>query len=188
MELDKSRIEDAIVREVADGIIGEEELRDRVRRAVDKRIDALFVATADAQIRVAIEAAIKDGFDHEYTRVNTFGERQGKPTSIRAELERLVAGYWNEKVDKRGKVASGYGADITRAEWTMMQIVAESFNGDMKQHVVNLGGALKDKLRVELYGTINRLLSDVFRVNSMDDKKAGSRGPNSIAPEQTGSS
>lgn len=189
MELNKSRIEDAIVREVADGIMHEDELRERVKRAVDQRVNDLFKAVADAQISAVIETAIKSGFDHEYTRVSTFGERKGAPTTIRAELERLIAGYWNEKVDKSGKASSGYDANITRAEWVMMQIVADSFKDDMKQHVVNLGGALKDKLRAELHKTVNGLLSETFHVNSEDDRKLGSDGRvgrSVIDPKQTG--
>ena len=184
MELDKSRIEDAIIREVADNIMHEDELRERVKKAVDQRVDVLFKTVADAQISAAVEAAVSAGFDHEYSRVTAYGQREGAPTTIRKELEKMIAGYWNEKVDKGGKPATGYGADITRAEWVMMQIVAESFKGDMKQHVVNLGGALKDKLRAELHGTVNRLLSEVFHVNSEGDRGLGGVGRSIIDPEQ----
>lgn len=175
MELDKSRIEDAVVRQVADDIMTEDELRSRVIKAVDQRINDLFKTVADAQISAAIEAAIKAGFEHEYTRVNSFGQKEGAPTTIRAQLERMVAGYWNERVNKAGKPET-YGADFTRAEWVMMQIVADSFKGDMKQHVVNLGGALKDGLRTELYKTVNGLLSEVFHVNSETDQKISRDG------------
>lgn len=176
MELDKGRIEDAIVRQVADDIMSEEELRSRVIKAVDDRINNLFKTVADAQISAQIETAIRAGFDHEYTRVNSFGQKSGSPTTIRAELERLIAGYWNERVNKQGKPDTGYGADYTRAEWVMMQIVADSFKGDMKQHIVNLGGSLKDGLRAELYKTVNGLLSEVFHVNSDHDQKISRDG------------
>jgi hypothetical protein len=52
----------------------------------------------------------------------------------------------------------------------MMQMVAADFRDGMKQHVVNIGGALKDKLRTELHETINRLLADVFHVRSVSDQ------------------
>ena len=45
----------------------------------------------------------------------------------------------------------------------------------MKQHVVNWGGALKDRLRGELHETVNKLLSDVFTVKSAFDQVAQSR-------------
>lgn len=52
----------------------------------------------------------------------------------------------------------------------MSKMVADDFNGHMKQHVVNVGGALKDQLRASLHGTVNELLSEVFRVNSQGDQ------------------
>ena len=170
MELDQTRIEDAIVREVADRIIGEDDLYNRVKRAVDARIDLHFKTTADAQIQAAIQTAIVSGLEHEYHRIDSFGKREGEPTTIRAELEKAIGGYWNTKVDRQGKPSSGYGADITRAEWMMTQLVAADFQGEMKQHIVNLGGTLKDILRAELHETVSRLLSEVFHVRSADDE------------------
>jgi len=172
MELNKTRIEDGIIRQVSEDVMSAEELRDRVKRAVDTRIDNLFKSTVDAQIKAAIEAAITKGLDHEYTRVNSFGQRDGEPTTIRAELEKQIAGYWNTKVDKLGKPDTGYGDKMTRAEWIMTQLVAADFQGEMKQHIVNLGGSLKDKLRGELHGTVNRLLTEVFHVRTADDDAA----------------
>lgn len=172
MELNQERIEAAIVSEVADRIIGEDELFSRVRTAIEKRIDQLFKDHADAQIRTAIDAAILNGFDREYTRVTSWGEREGEPTTIRKELEKVIGNYWNEKVDSKGQ-KSTYASerDLTRAEWLMAKMVADDFNGHMKQHVVNVGGALKDQLRVSLHGTVNELLSGVFRVNSLGDQE-----------------
>lgn len=174
MELNQERIEAAIVAEVAQRIIGEDELFSRVRTAVDTRINQLFKDSADAQIRAAIDAAIKDGFDREYTRVNSFGEREGNATTIRKELQKVIGGYWNEKVGRDGK-PSNYG-DVTRAEWVMSALVADDFNGQMKQHVVNVGGALKDQLRASLHETINELVSGVFKVNSAGDREIKKHG------------
>jgi ATP-dependent DNA ligase len=170
MELNQIRIEDAIVREVADNIIGNDDLYSRVKRVVEDRIDSHFRTTADAQIKAAIEVAITKGFEHEYHRTDAFGKWDGSPTTIRAELEKMIGGYWNTKVDKSGKPSSGYGADLTRAEWTMTQLVAADFQGEMKQHIVNLGGTMKDKLRAELHETVNKLLSEIFHVNSAVDQ------------------
>lgn len=186
MELDQSRIEAAVVQEVADRISGEDgDLPDRVRKEVDRRIERHFADVADAQIRAAVEAAIRDGFDREYCRVDAFGRREGEPTTIRAQLARLVEGYWNAKVDRQGKPATGYGADMTRAEWTMTQMVAADFKDTMKQHVVDLGGALKDALRLELHETINRLLSETFNVRSLDDQGKRRSDRSIIRPVQT---
>ncbi len=183
MELDQARIEDAIIAEVASKLVGDDDLYSRVKNAVDVRIEKHFCDAADAQIRKAVDAAISAGFDHEYQRVSTFGEKIGGKTTIRAELERLIGGYWNERVDKQGKpTTSTYDNPPTRAEWVMMQMVAADFRDGMKQHVVNIGGALKDKLRTELHETINRLLADVFHVRSVSDQSTN-RGDRSLIDE-----
>lgn len=187
MELNQERIEAAIIAEVADRIIGEDELFDRVRKAVDDRISNLFKDHADAQIRSAIDAAITDGFEREYVKINSWGEREGEPTTIRKELEKVIGNYWNQKVNRHGQASSYHSDnDVTRAEWLMSKMVADDFNGQMKQHVVNLGGALKDQLRESLHGTVNELLTKVFHVNSAGDreikKNDGRTGPVTTHP------
>ena len=186
MELNQARIEDAIVREVADKIIGEDELHSRVKKAIDDRINVLFEKAVDTQVRAAVEAAVTDGFERAYCRVDAFGKREGAPTTIRAELEKLIGGYWNTMVNSQGEPTSGYSAKMTRAEWQMTKMVAADFQGEMKQHIINLGGSLKDKLRLELHQTVNKLLSEVFHVRSADDETSDRRDRSLISAPQKG--
>jgi hypothetical protein len=179
---DQRRIEDAIIAEVSHKIIGDDDLYRRVTNAVDARIEKHFKEVADQQIRSSIELAIAAGFEREYQKVDTFGGPQGAKTTIRAELERLIAGYWNCRVGKDGKPTDSTYSTVTRAEWMMAQLVAADFQGEMKQHVVNLGGTFKDKLRGELNETLNRLLSEVFHVRSRDDQANNANGRSIIDP------
>jgi len=172
MEIDKTRIEDAIINQVAAEFVNEENLSTRIRDEVNKRIDRLFKDKAEAQIGEAINEAIRSGFDREYCRVNSWGEREGSPTTIRKELEKAIGDYWNTKVDRNGKPDTGYGDNkLTRAEWVMAQMVAADFKDTMKQHVVNITAHLKDGLRDELHKTVNQLLSGTFHVKSFGDQK-----------------
>lgn len=174
MELDTKRIEDAIVADVVDRMIGDEEFRARTKNEITARIDKLWKDSAEAEVRSTVEAAIREGFDREYQRTDSFGRpADGPKTTIRAELERLIAGYWNENVGKDGKPEGAWGNNkMTRAEWMMTKIVAADFSKDMQQHVANLGGSLKDKLRDSLRATLDELLSTVFKVRSLDDQGA----------------
>ena len=173
MNIDMKSVEHAVAIEMAR--LAQEELdpTEMLRKAVDKRINDAFTECAERQIADAVNAAIRDGFDHEYCRVNSFGQNASAPTTIRKELDRLVAEYWNTKVDKHGKPSDAYGCSSTRAEWIMMQLVASDFKGQMTQHVANVAGGLKDGLRKTLHETVNELLSGVFHVRSADDKNAG---------------
>lgn len=183
MQINQERIEKAIIAEAVSTIINEEEFIGKVRHAVDARIDKLFKDKADAQIDAAINDAIRNGFDREYCRVTSWGEREGEPTTIRKELDRVIGNYWNQQVDSSGKPASQYNAKMTRAEWVMSQIVADDFNAQMKQHIVNVGGHLKDHLRHSLHETLNELLSSVFKVRSIEDQGLKRTGDACIQPQ-----
>ncbi len=173
MNIDMKSVEQAVAIEMARLAREELDPTEMLRKAIEKRINEVFTECAERQIADAVNAAIRDGFDREYCRVNAWGEKASPPTTIRKELERLVADYWNAKVDKNGKPSDAYGCSSTRAEWIMMQLVASDFKGEMNQHVANVAGGLKDGLRKTLHETVNELLSGVFHVRSADDKNAG---------------
>lgn len=174
MQFDIEKIESAIVQEVADRIVGEDQISGLVRREIIRRVDEIWEKTVNAEIRQHIEAAIREGFDRPFTKVDSFGRAVGAPTTIGAELEKLISGYWNTRVDAKGEPCSNtYTPTTSRAEWVMMQMVAKDFVGSMQQHVTNIGGALKDNLRRELNGTVDRLLSSVFHVKSLGDQGKG---------------
>ena len=184
MQINQERIEKAIIEEAVNNILHEDKLAERISSAVNTKINALFKDRADAQIDAAINDAIRSGFDREYCRVTPWGEKEGAPTTIRKELDKLIGDYWNARVDKNGKaVTSSYGESITRAEWVMSKIVADDFNSQMKQHVVNVAGGLKDSLRRSLHETVNGLLSEVFKVNSQDDATLQRTGDACIQPK-----
>lgn len=184
MQIDQAKIEEAIVEEAARRIVGDDDLYGRVTRAVEARIDKLFKDKADAQIESAINDAIRNGFDREYCRVTAWGEKSGAPTTIRKELDKVIGDYWNTRVDQHGKPASNsYGTNVTRAEWVMSRIVADDFNAQMQQHVVNVAGGLKDHLRRSLHETVNELLSSAFKVKSIDDVTLQRTGDACINPQ-----
>lgn len=183
MEIDKDRIEDAIIQQVASDLISDESLWDRAKRAFDARVEKLWTEVAETRLRSEIELAITNGLEREYCKVDSFGMQKGEKTTIRAELEKQISGYWNTKVDRQGKPSTAYGADMTRAEWMMTQLVAADFKGEMKQHVINLGGSLKDHLRKQLHETVNGLLSEVFYVRSQGDKELNRQDRSTTKPK-----
>lgn len=187
MQIDQEKIEAAIIEQAVAEFVDSNHLHELVQKSVTERINAIFKNTAEKQIEDAVSAAIKEGFERPYTKVDSFGKPVGEPTTISAQLEKQIAGYWNQVVDKQGKPVEGgsYNTFGTRAEWVMAQMVADDFKGQMKQLAVNIGGAFKDKLRTELYGTVNGLLSEVFHVRSQQDQKLGNPGRSCIDPQET---
>ena len=143
MQIDQEKIEAEIIEQAVAEIVNSEHLNGLAQKAVTERINAIFKNTAEKQIEDAVSAAIKEGFERPYTKVDSFGKPQGEPTTISAQLEKQIAGYWNQVVDKQGKPVEGgsYATFGTRAEWVMAQMVADDFKGQMKQLAVNIGGA-----------------------------------------------
>lgn len=170
MEVNLERIEKAAAQDVADHLLNSESLRRRVDEAVQERINKHFEDTADERISKAVEDAIQNGFEREYQRVDHYGQRDGEPTTIRKELEKLVSAYWSEKVDPRsGKPSTSYGA-ISRADYIMTTICAEDFSATLQQSARDVTGALKDGLRVQLAAQMDRMLNDLFRIKSLQDQ------------------
>ena len=185
MELDREKIEAAIVREAAQSIISDDDLYERVKRDIDARVDNLFASRVEAKLSEVIDSTIREGFDRQYTKRDSFGRPVGEPTSIRQELERLVGGYWNTRVDRNGKPTTDGYHTTTRAEWLMATICAEDFQKAVKEHAVNVTGQLKDGFRRELHETVNRLLSDLFHVRSLDDQGKNRTDSSVIRPKAT---
>lgn len=183
MQIDQSKIEKAIVDQAVDRIIGDDDLYARVKSGVDARIDKLFADRAETLIAETVEKITREGFDREYRKVDSFGRPTGAPTSISKELEGLLHNYWDQRVDRNGKKAdsSSYNT-VSRAEWTMSQICADEFSKELKQHVVNVAGSLKDHFRGVLNQHIAVMLSDVFRVQSQGDRDLKEPGSSCISP------
>ena len=180
MNIDQEKIEKAIIEQAVAELARDDDLYDRVRNGVNARIDKLFADKVDALLSEVISKIVSEGFDRSYQKVDTFGNPQGEKTTIRQELERLVSNYWEARVDNKGRPTDSSYSSTSRAEWMMVQICADDFSKEMKQHVVNIGGSLKDHLRAVLNEHIGIMLSDVFHVNSAGDQALKNKGGSAI--------
>jgi hypothetical protein len=172
LNISEDDLKAAIVQKAADEILKyDDDLSAMIGKEVKSRIDKIFAASAEAQIQSMIADAVKESFNHEYQRVTQWGEANGPKTTIRAELEKTVSGYWTAKVDaKTGKPSTSDYSSVTRAEYLMTQVCAEDFMKGMKDAVINVTGALKDGLRNQLAHHMDTLLSELFRVKSLQDQ------------------
>lgn len=171
LNINEDDLKKAIVEKAADELLRhDEDLSAMVSKEVSCRIQKIFVDRAEAQIAAAVDAAVQKGFDVEYQRVNNWGQPEGEKTTIRAQLDKLIGGYWTTKVDSRtGKPGDSYNS-TTRAEYLMTQICAENFSEEMKKHATNIAGHLKDGLRGQMANVMDNMLNDLFRVKSLQDQ------------------
>lgn len=172
LNINEDDLKAAIVQKAADEILRQDDdLGEMIQAEVKRRVDAIFVARAEQQLNDAVDTAVKNGFDLEYQRVNSWGQPEGEKTSIRKQLDKLVSGYWTERVDPRsGKPTDSSYTHTSRAEFLMTQICAENFSEEMKKHAINIAGHLKDGLRNQMGAVMDRMLSELFHVKSLQDQ------------------
>lgn len=171
LNFNEEDLKTAIVQKAADEILSaDDDLSGLIRKEVGARLDKIFTERAEAQIAGAIDAAVANGFEREYQRVNQWGEPTGPKTTIRAELEKTVSAYWSVKVDPRSGKPSEYHAAVTRAEYLMTQVCAEDFSAGLRSSVQNVTGALKDGLRNQLAQQMDSMLNELFRIKSLQDQ------------------
>lgn len=172
LNINEEDLKAAIAQKAADEILQQDhDLSAMIQKEVKSRLDKIFVERANAQIQAAIDAAVNGAFEREYQRVTHWGEPTGPKTTIRAELEKTVDGYWSARVDPRtGKPTESTCSSVTRAEYLMTQICAEDFSETMKQSVQNVTGALKDGLRNQLAKQMDTMLNELFRIKSLQDQ------------------
>ncbi len=172
LNINEEDLKTAIVEKAADEILSRDDyLSDMIAKEIKTRIDVIFKDRAEAQIAAAIDDAVKNSFEREYRKVTSWGEPDGPPTTIRAQLEKTVNGYWNAKVNpKSGSPSdSSYNA-VTRAEYLMTQVCAADFTEAMKSSVQSVTGALKDGLRVQLARQMDAMLDGLFHIKSLQDQ------------------
>ncbi len=171
LNINEDVLKAAIVTQACDQLLSDHhDLSAMVKKEVNARIDKIFIDKAKAQIESAINQAIVSSFDREYQRVTQWGEPHGPTTTIRAELDKTVNGYWGAKVDaKSGKPGDNYHS-VTRAEYVMTQVCAEDFTTGMKSAVLGVTGALKDGLRNQIGKQMDSLLDELFRIKSLQDQ------------------
>lgn len=172
LQIDTKAVMELAANKVADSVLDDDEtLNGLCRKEIERRIDKLFKERAEAQISAAIDAAISGALDREYFRVDTWGQKQGKGTTIRSELGKLVDTYWTTNVDPRtGKPTDNTYSAVTRAQFVMTQVCAEDFTDKMKQSAVSVTAALKDGFRKQLGAHVDSLLDELFRVKSLADQ------------------
>lgn len=171
--VDEKAIEDAVISEVADRLIADDDLYKRAEKAFDDKINAFFQEKADALVEAAITEAIKEGLDATYQPLDQFGRPTGEATSIRARFGELAQDYWQTKVSSStGKPTTDNYRAVSRAEYVMMQACGEDFHKHLKREVVNTTAALKDGLRAELKRWVDSTLNGLFNVKSRGDQEA----------------
>lgn len=169
VELNQKELEAAIIKQAVGELLGnDDQIYIRVHDEVTKRVNAALSKRLDASIERAINETMEKALDSDIQPVNVWGEKTGKPTSIRAALHERARGFWQEKVDNKGEKSS-YGGR-PRYEHVLSMITAKEFDSAIKQNIVNIASAIKDAVRADFYAQVDAKLNEFFKVNSLFDQ------------------
>lgn len=176
MNLNEEAIQKAVVDRAVEQLLDDYNWRSEALKAIRERVGIQVDTIIDETVTKAIEDKVnqltREGFEHTYTKAIDGLGRKSETTTINAELEKLMQGYWQQRVNKNtGKPTSDSFNSITRAEYVMIQVCGEDFFKNMKQEVTNNLGAMKDGLRDQLRIYTEKMLDDLFKVRSLGDKR-----------------
>lgn len=118
-----------------------------------------------AIIETRLTAEMEKVMSTEYTPVNIWGDREGKPTSIRAAILDRARDYWDAKVGSDGNPGS-YGGK-PRHEWLFGKLVQEEFAKAVGQNLTNIVGALKDALQADAVKTVTEHIDKIIKVKTI---------------------
>lgn len=144
------------------GITRDEILNLAAQKLVDAYAgDADIESTATDMIREKIKLAFETGMKkriddflneemqrivaQEIVPVNIWGEREGQPTTIKAELAKRAKEFWNIKVNKEGKEESWGGEP--RSTHLMKQILKDEFANAVKENAEVIVSQFKAALK-----------------------------------------
>lgn len=101
---------------------------------IQEQVQSMVEAQVEPVLRNEIERAMRAEIEHilsaKITPVDMWGEKAGPETTIREQLARKARQFWDEKVDKDGKVSSWGGEP--RHTHIVRQVLKEEFDQAVK--------------------------------------------------------
>lgn len=144
------------------------DMQQEISALVRAKVDHMSTQILDETLRSHIEEAVKLGLEQSYYRYDAFGKQVGEPTSISIEMQKLLKGYWDVKVNRKGEPDTGYHS-VSRAEYFLTQLSMDSLIKSLQQDCVNITAELKTEFRKNLARTMNTTVNQLFNVRTDKD-------------------
>jgi hypothetical protein len=166
LKIDPEEIRQAVIAKCVDEVMEnwDGSIRSMVTESLRSRIDDKVTHQMNTKIDDMLGDAMQQTLEESITPVNTWGEKVGEPTTLKAVIHERARDFWNTKVNKEGS-PSNYGGK-PRWEHLLGEELRGAFGDAIKQDMVNIAGALKDAVRKDFYGAVDKGLNDIFKVKS----------------------
>lgn len=171
LKIDADEIRTAVIARCVDEIMGnwDESITSMVSKSLREKIDSKVTNLMNDKIDTMLTDAVKSTLDESITPVNTWGEKVGETTTLKAVIHERARDFWNTKVNKDG-APSQYSSSKPRWEHLLGEELRGAFSDAIKKDMVNIAGSLKDAVRSDFYGAIDKGLNDIFKIKSIGDQ------------------
>lgn len=149
---------------LADSYGDDLDLQNTAERMIRERVTDLFQAQLKQRVDTFLDAEMKALVGQEIVPVNIWGEREGKPTTIRAELAKRAQEFWNVRVDANGRESSYGGTE--RSKLLMQQILKDEFANAVKQNAEVIIAEFKSALKVDATKLVTEHIDKLITVKS----------------------
>jgi hypothetical protein len=153
---------DLAAEKVADQYLDREGVTWRVEQVLEARVKDAVGKGLNEKIDALLTAEMEKILGEEIVPMNIWGERQGSPTTIRNQIAERARTFWEERVNKDGKLET-YGGQ-PRHEHLIRKIVNEEFSAAIKQNVVAVVSAMKIAAKAHAEQITNEALDNLIKV------------------------
>jgi hypothetical protein len=130
-EITKEEVLSLAAQKLFDAYYGELDISERAEEIIRSKVDKMVEeANFRRKIDDVLTAEMEKILGQEVQPVNIWGEREGKPTTIRAALAEQAKIFWHVRVDQEGR-ESTYGGS-PRSEMLMRKLLKEEFEKAVK--------------------------------------------------------
>lgn len=121
------------------------ELESKATKLITERVKDIIQNGVTAKVDTFLNDEMTRIVSQEINPVNIYGEREGKPTTLKAILSQRAKDFWDVKVNADGK-SDCYGGK-PRSEWLFAKIVDEEFRKAIAANLESIVGAFKAALQ-----------------------------------------
>lgn len=143
----KEEVLELAARKLVDAYGGDPDLSESAERMIRDEVTKLFANKLTVRIDAFLTAEMEKLLGQEIVPVNIWGEGEGQPTTIRAQLAKRAREFWAVSVNEDGRESS-YGGS-PRSEMLMKKVLKDEFAKAVKESADVIIGEFKAALKVD---------------------------------------
>lgn len=132
---------------LVDAYCGEPDLEDIATRMIRENVTNLVATKLTKRIDDFLVDEMKKLLDQEIVPVDIWGEREGNPTTIRAQLAKRARDFWDVRVNSDGR-EEHYGGQ-PRSKVLLAECLKEEFTKAIKANVDIIVTELNNSLKAD---------------------------------------